>query len=301
MKTVLLLFALGFVFAPALPAQAHSWRQGEHALALLNGTNVIWQIVADPAQGKPYFHPLATPGGARLTDLRPPDHPWHRGLWFSWKYINGLNYWEEDRQTGRSEAVTELVESKLQSHKNGSADLRFSINYHPWNAAPVLTEQRRIQISAPAHGRYELRWVSEFTAVTNVTLARTPLADEPHGQSWGGYAGLSLRLNAAARSWIFSNSQNSTGEKDSHGQPAAWMKLSAGTNRAAVTIFDDVQNARHPSPWYVSQAMLFFSPALLFRQPLEMAAGEKLTLRYRFLITDHDLTETNSLPQQEPK
>jgi len=54
MNAVMLVFALGFVLAQSLVAQTNSWRQSEHALALLKGTNVVWQIVADLAQGKPY-------------------------------------------------------------------------------------------------------------------------------------------------------------------------------------------------------------------------------------------------------
>ena len=29
-----------------------------------------------------------------MTADRPPDHIWHHGLWFSWKFINKVNYWE---------------------------------------------------------------------------------------------------------------------------------------------------------------------------------------------------------------
>jgi pimeloyl-ACP methyl ester carboxylesterase len=67
-----------------------TWRRTATSLALVRGANVLWQAVADPAQGKPYFHPLATPGGVVVSDLRPADHLWHRGLWWSWKLINGL-------------------------------------------------------------------------------------------------------------------------------------------------------------------------------------------------------------------
>lgn len=288
MKTILALFALELFFALSAPAQTNSWRQTEHTLALLNGTNVIWQIVADPAQGKPYFHPLATPGGTLLTDLRPPDHPWHRGLWFSWKHINGLNYWEEDRKTHKSEAVTELVAATLQPHDDGSAELKFFISYHPPNAPPVLTEQRTITVSAPTNGSYELNWTSEFTAVTNVLFTRTPPASDPHGVPHGGYAGLSLRLTPATKSWRFVNRAGATGVTAINGQPVDWVKFTAGTNLPAVTIFDDAQNLRHPSLWYVNQGMPFFTPALLFSGSLSLATGEKLTLRYQISITDHD-------------
>lgn len=289
MKTILGSLTLVLLLAQPAPAQTHSWRKTEHALALLNGSNIVWQIVADPAQGKPYFHPLATSDGIVLTDLRPKDHYWHRGLWFSWKFINGLNYWEEDEQTHRSEAATELVGCKLQPHKDGSAELKFSINYHPWNAPAVLTERRTIEISAPAHGRYELKWTSEFIAVTNMTLSRTPLPGEPDGQSYGGYAGLSLRLNHGTRQWTFTNSAGASGMAAVHGKPASWMKLTAGPNLPAVAIFDDPRNNQHPVPWYVNDGMPFFSPSPLFAKNLTLMPGEKLQLRYRLLITDHDL------------
>lgn len=288
MKIVRFLLALEFVLARALPAQTNSWQQSEHTLALLNGTNIVWQIVGDPAQGKPYFHPLAAPGGTLLTDLRPPDHPWHRGLWFSWKFINGLNYWEEDRQTHRSEGATELVEENLQPHDDGSASLKFSLSYHPWNAPAVMTEQRTIEVSAPTNGCYAINWISEFTAVTNVNLTRTPLPGQPAGKFYGGYAGLSLRLDKARCGWTFSSSSGAVGVTALHGKPASWLKLSAGTNLPAVTIFDDAQNMRHPSPWYVNQEMPFFSPALLFAKSLTLSSGEKLILHYKILITDHD-------------
>ena len=269
-------------------AEAGTWRQTETTLAWLNGTNIVWQIVADPAQGKPYFHPLATPGGTVLTDLRPADHPWHRALWFSWKFINGLNYWEEDRKTGRSQACTELTGHGFEPQPDGSAAIRCSLSYHPWNAPAVMTEQRTVLVSPVTEAGFELNWTSEFSAVTNLILDRTPPHPDAKGVSWGGYAGLSLRLNPALKAWRFLNSESQTGENAPQAQPAAWLKFTAGPDAPALTVFDDPKTPRHPSPWYRQPSMPFFQPALLYREPLTLAAGEKLVLRYRILVTDHD-------------
>ncbi len=288
MEKLLRLLLIESLLALSLPAQTSLWRRSDCSLARLDGAVVIWQVVADPAQGKPYFHPLATPGGTLLTDLRPADHPWHRGLWWSWKFINGLNYWEEDRPTGRSEAATELTGCTLDPHEDGSAVLTFALSYHPWNVAPILTEQRTIRISNPVNGRYELLWQSEFTAVSKVTLARTPPPDEPSGKPFGGYAGLSLRFNPITKGWTFSSSEGLSGVEALHGQRARWIRFSAGPDRPAVTIFDDEQNRPGLTPWYVNQKMPFMSPAPLFSHNRELAPGEKLILRYRISITDHD-------------
>ena len=291
MKRSFTLMLVLFCAVLSSSAQTTLWQHTEHTLSLLNGTNIVWQIVADPAQGKPYFHPLATPGGIVLTDLRPSDHPWHRGLWWSWKYINGPNYWEEDPETARSEASTELTAARLEPHDGGSATLSFDLNYRPWQASPVLTERRIIQISSPTNGSYELLWSSTFTPRIDAYLERTPPPDEPHGVAWGGYAGLSLRLNPKTRGWTFSNAQGLSGVAALHGHPSAWVKFSAGAGHPAITVFDDPRNPRYPCPWYVNQDMPYFSPALLFHAPMKLAAGEQLTLRYRIVITDHDAGE----------
>jgi hypothetical protein len=263
---------------PASEAPGYSWRRTDTTLALLRGTNVVWQSVADRAQGKPYFHPLATPGGVVVSDLRPADHRWHRALWSSWKIINGLLYWDEDPKTGRSQAATDALNWTAEPRPDGSARLNFSVSYHPWEGMPVLTEKRVVEVSAPTRNGYILDWVATFTAVTNVVLDRTA----------AGYAGFSLRLGPEQRKWTFTDSEGRLGQAAIHGQTARWVKLSAGTNAPAVAIFDHPDNPRHPARWYVDQSMPYFSPAPLFERPLEMAAGQEMTFRHRVFVTDQD-------------
>ena len=93
----LLAAAIGFSLAAAANAADHdpgkrdlSWQKTPASLALLNGGTVVWQfnhLQDGKEKGCPYFHPLATMEGAVLTDLRPGDHLWHRGLRFAWKKI----------------------------------------------------------------------------------------------------------------------------------------------------------------------------------------------------------------------
>ena len=89
-STVLL--CLGPLIPQPLMAEspAYSWHQTATTLALRNGEKTVWQLVFDPQQPKTYFHPLATLEGEVLTAFEPPDHRWHRGLWWSWKFINGV-------------------------------------------------------------------------------------------------------------------------------------------------------------------------------------------------------------------
>ena len=52
------------------------------------------------ARRRPFIHPLHTPSGLVLTRDAPDDHPWHHGLWFTIKFVNGENFWEEYDEYG---------------------------------------------------------------------------------------------------------------------------------------------------------------------------------------------------------
>ncbi|MHC4640004.1 MAG: DUF6807 family protein [Planctomycetota bacterium] len=266
----------------------YDWRQTDSSLALLNCGKVVWQLNFDKKEDKPYFHPVGLADGTELTWLRPADHRWHRALWFSWKFINGVNYWEEDPATGLSPGRTEVAEVKVVLHDDWSAQIVMNLRYHPVAKSTVLTEMRVITVSAPdASGRYRIDCYSLFTAgQKDVLLDRTPIPGEQGGKGWGGYAGLSVRMAKATRGWQFVDSKGRK-NKQAHGKKARWVDFSGELpdgKEAGITIFDHPDNLWHPSPWYVEKGMPYFSPAVLFDKPYTIAARESLELWYRILI-----------------
>src|SRR5687768_15691653 len=58
---------------------------------------------------KPCIHPLVTPAGHRLTGFEMSDHVWHRGLWFTIKFVNGTNFWEEQAAFGVQDSASEPI------------------------------------------------------------------------------------------------------------------------------------------------------------------------------------------------
>ena len=271
-----------------------SWWRTDKSLALQRQGKIVWQLVVDPKRPKSYFHPLATVDGEVLTALEPSDHRWHRGLWWSWKYINGINYWEENPQTGASEGITELTQAELVPGDDfkARAELRFA--YHPPGKPPVMTEVRHLEMSAPDQdGNYTIDWTSDFTAGAEpVKLDRT-LPPTQGGPGFGGYAGLSLRFPRDLQGWAFRSSQGIKNAAEGHGLPARWVDFSGPA--AGIAIFDHPGNLRHPQPWYLSDkpSLLFFNPAILFNEPLELAAGKTMTLRYRVLVHSKPVATEN--------
>ncbi|MCA9427431.1 MAG: PmoA family protein, partial [Candidatus Omnitrophica bacterium] len=223
---------------------AISWSETKTSIGLKSGDDTVWRFNFEPEASRPYFHPIALEDGTPLTWVRPPDHPWHLGLWFSWKFINGLNYWEEDRETGLSEGRSTVQKVDRELHPDGSARIVVHLNYHAPDLPPVLTEERALQISAPDEsGSYRIDWTSTFTAwdESEVLLDRTPLPNEEGGTPWGGYAGLSIRLAKDTSDWVPFNSEGGSGVEGTKARRANWccysLKTSTGKD-AVVAMFD---------------------------------------------------------------
>ncbi len=107
------------------------WQQSESSIALLHGQDVLWQFNYGPDLNVPCFHPVRVSDGPVLTWDRPADHAWHHGLWFSWKYINRVNYWEHDRRTGKPAGRTEWFDVEANTRDDQSATISMLLAYHP--------------------------------------------------------------------------------------------------------------------------------------------------------------------------
>jgi len=271
-------------------AQEHRWLQTDSTLALQHEEQTLWQFNYGPEHPKPCFHPVALPGSQDLTWFRPDDHPWHRALWFSWKYINGVNYWEEDRATGASAGSTETVKTTVDPRADHGARIVQQFRYRPGDGDPVLKEDRVIEVSPPTDdGTIVMDWAMEFSALTNVVLDRTPLPDEPGGQVFGGYAGLSVRLPRELAEVAVVTTEGSVTFKNDRFRgksPALDYQGILGGRALGITIVDHPKNLNAPSPWYAinGPVMHYFSPAVICYGPHTMEPGDSFTLRYRVIV-----------------
>ena len=105
-------------------------------------------------------------------------------------------------------------------------------------------------------------------------LDRTPIAGEPNGVSWGGYAGLSLRLVPALRPWQFSDSEGPVKEVTKQARWIAFSGPAKDGQSAAIVVLEHPTSFRHPTPWYLIQGMPYFSPAVLYRSPYTLPAKQ---------------------------
>lgn len=278
-----------------MPSSARAdWLRDSTSIAWRSNGTVVWQFSFDARSGKPFFHPVAVGAGPSLTNFKPQDHPWHYGLWFSWKYINRVNYWEEDRTSGHAAGSTRWSTPVIDAYTDGSARITLELTYARPSGEVDLTEQRTLDISAPrADGGYTIDWTMRFTAgKEGAILDRTAMPGEPNGAVNGGYAGLSARLAASplAMSVI-----------TTHGPVGAYVADRARPFAAAVAanftddgrpvgslaILSDSLNAGGASPWYIINSptdFRFMCAAVLAPAIRTLQAGSEWTLRYRVAL-----------------
>ena len=162
----------------------------------------------------------------------------------------------------------------------------------------VLTETRTIEVSAPRpNGSYFLDWRARFTSGREtVEFGRTPLPHEPGGKTYGGYAGLSLRMrNLQDRRAVSSEGPVAFSAQDRFRGKAKAFDYSGilDGEMVGVAILDHPKNKNSPSPWYAirSRVMTFFSPAVICFEPFALEAGETFELRYRVIVHKGRLSE----------
>jgi hypothetical protein len=289
--------ALSLTWLAAAPAG--DWQRDETSLAWRSEGRVVWKYSFDPRNGKPFFDPLGPAGGPRLTNFKPEDHPWHYGLWFSWKYINGANYWEENRTTGRAEGLTSWKPPTIETGPDGRATIAMDLTYtHPTGRVD-LSETRQIAVSAPEpSGTYTIDWRSRFVAGREgAVLGRTPMPGEPNGAFNGGYAGLGARLASAPLVMTFVSTEGPITEfTRNRARPSAAAVAANvaedGTHAGSIALVSDPANIGERAPWYLinEPAMRFMDPAVLAPAVRTLTPGEAWVLNYRIILSKTEWT-----------
>lgn len=290
-----IVFGLAILSLSSAPRAAEGdWQRTDTSLAWRVGSDVVWRFSFDPAAGKPFFDPVAPVGGPSLTNFKPEDHPWHYGLWFSWKYINGANYWEENRTTGRAEGATRWTTPDITTGPDGGATIGMDVTYTHPSGRVDMRETRRLTVSAPdANGGYTIDWHSSFVAGPDgAELGRTPMLGEPNGAINGGYAGLGVRLPSAPLVMSIVTPDGPVTEfVGNRARPNASAVgcnfADNGTTVAALAILSDPANIGERAPWYLidDPVMRFADPAVLAPAVRTMKAGETWVLHYRIVVS----------------
>ncbi|MDZ7732606.1 MAG: DUF6807 family protein [Acidimicrobiia bacterium] len=235
---------------------------------------------------------MRAPAGPALTVDAPDDHPWHHGLWFTIKYVNGENFWEELEDYG---VLRHRDDPPVRTRSTADAlEIAGGIDWiRPDRETVVIREERRFTHTADTADAYHLDVETTLTPTVDVVLDRTPF------DVWVGCAGgLAFRGRPDLRAHASSSPTDGETQRI-EGEPAEGLDLSGTVDgvHAGVALLDAPDNPRHPVWWYGSTRHAtyaagdddwsnFVNAAFLFHEPLEVAGGDQLRLRYRVVVHD---------------
>lgn len=234
-----------------------------------------------------FIHPLWSPKGAVLTDIHPPDHIHHMGIWMPWTNTtfqgNRIDFWNLGGGTGT------VRFSKYLSTTSGPVYGGFQVEQDHVGLRTAQGEQtilkevwdvRVYNVGGPEQGY----WLVDFQSTQRC------VADDPLIQNEYRYGGFGFRGN---RQWRGENSAYLTSEgrtrADGHGTRARWCANVGriGEDWQGVTFYSHPENFQHPEPmrlWPGANDNIFFNFCASQAGAWEMKPGEDHVFRYRWFV-----------------
>ncbi len=276
----------GFVLAGAAKLLA---ADTESPVGIRSGNQVAASLYWGNAWDKPFLYPIRTVSGKVISRGWPidpregdsNDHTWHRGIWYGHGGINGADFWREQGRDKTARLIAKKPPKKIDS--GVAIDLAMT----PPSGKPIGFIRQEFRISD--HGKIRvIDAVITIHADAGQPLTFTDTDD-------GGFAFRLSEPFREDRGARLRNSENLEGTKKIWGQSARWVDYSATIDgaQAGVAMFDHPSNLRYPTRWhargYGLNAANPFALKSFTKDPAAdgsytLAAGKKLTLRYRTLV-----------------
>ena len=266
-----------------LTAMYWSARTGDDVPLPLDGSHPLYKAgFRDPLdlqRRSPQAPERASAGdavGHRPDSRRAADHPWHHTLWFTIKFVNGENFWEEYGRVRRAaprrpdHGALDPSRSRDGRHRRSPLDRR------------GRPRRRRT--------RTHIDWTItlEPRSTSSSTARRSPRG-----------AGTEASPCGVAPDWTDTRLLLADGSSHDRvlGEPSRWCDLSGTVegSTAGALLLDGPRNIRHPVPWYGSTRAAtygdegwsnFLNASFLWAEPLAVAAGDALELSYRIVVHD---------------
>ena len=276
-------------------------RKGDAVVVTAGDREVLRYQLKKPADVKLpvdsgcYFHPVSTPSGVVVTDVAPPDHPHHRGIFLAWVEMHGkvdADFWgwgEHAPIKGRqivNRDLTQITSDARSGPGATTASARFAVR-NDWVAdgEPVIHEDLRVAVSQAPDAKANVIDVAyTLTPTADLTLTRWAFsgfcvrtrgpADAPQLTAYGPQGEVTL--------------PNPSHVKPESDWPAApWydytLKLKDGKT-AGVAVIDHPKNP--PSLWHNQRDVRMLNPCIVAPGKVVLKANEPLVLRYRVVAHD---------------
>jgi hypothetical protein len=249
----------------------------------------------------PYIHPLRTLSGGVVTNHRPHDHRWHKGLAMTASHVSGNNFWGgvtyvHGAPNGGYVVLPNVGRLDhtgfvgLDPAADRSARFGETLDWVAPDGEVWLRESRTL--SVPQVDPVEGHWTLEFTTgLRNVSEHELEFGSPTvSGRELAGYTGFFWR---GPRSFAGGRIQAGGGLEgpEAMGRTAPWLAFTGEFDERdghATLLFRAAPDTPGGDPhWFVrSTPFAAVNPSLAFFKALMLPAGATLERSYRVTIAD---------------
>ena len=255
-----------------------------------NGTPVLfYQKVPKTLTGEyicsNYIHPLFSLGGDTLTEEFPADHPYHRGVFWTWHqiYIDTLSIGDGWINDGISQDVVKLLTEK----KNDAANISLEVNWFSDTlpAGQPFMKERTSIVVYPSEPDIRL---FDFTIELNALVENLEIggSDDPKG-----YGGFCLRLDIPDN-MVFMSESGKVTPQELQVNTGRWMDFSGSFGNkgdvSGIAILCHPGNPVFPSPWILRQKASMQNAVFPGRERVKLEINAPLILKYRLVVHKGD-------------
>lgn len=247
---------------------------------------------------KPILWPIIGPTGKPMTRSFPMargerekmDHPHQRSFWFTHGNVNGVDFWLESKTRGGQQIHREF--RRVESGPVGA--ISAVVDWIAPDGKKVLEDERTYTFRTDGQSR-----IIDFDITLTASEGEVKFGDTKEG-SFGLRVPTVLDVDSKQGGRII----NSEGQIDAAawGKPAAWVDYHGPIDGQVVglAILNHPSSFRFPTTWHVRTYGLFAANPFGLHDftgdnaqdgSHTLAAGEKMTLRYRVVLHQGDEKE----------
>jgi hypothetical protein len=221
-----------------------------------------------------------------LTEEFPPDHPYHRGIFWTWHQI-----YKDTVSLGDgwiNDGISQDVVSVLTKKSKDRADINLEVL---WNSDGLpagqsfMKEKTSIFVYPVESDLRKIDFRIELTALTE-QLELGGSADAK------GYGGFCLRLNIPD-GMVFTSESGPVTPQELQIAAGPWMDFSGAfgkdQNSNGIAILCHPENPLYPSPWILRQNGSMQNAVYPGRERIKLGKDNPLILRYRLVIHNGDV------------
>ncbi len=231
-----------------------------------------------------YVHPLYGPDGEVLTEDFPEDHLHHRGIFWAWHQliVDGNRIGDPWECRGLTWNVTKVDISVV----GENAHLEASINWEgdvAGETTAVVKEKTTIITYPAANGQRSIDFEIQLTAGDrDVWLGGSEDAK--------GYSGFSARIKLP-NDVAFSSDNGTVIPRETAVKAGGWIDITASFEgvTSGVVLMADTTTLQPFHGWILRSQKSMQNAAFPGRQPVKIAAGETLHMRYRLVVHERPM------------